>query len=538
MFFSLRVRLLLLAAVAIAPLIAERIYTLEISRQDSIRLAEFRMLDLARQGADAQDDVLTSARAILKTVALSDITRKAGPACNEYAREVVQSAPGLSLFSVASPSGQVICSSQDAGVGLNISDRDYFRDSLRLRTSVVSGYFIGKISGRPHIALASPKLAADGSIEAILIASIDLNWLNRLMESLSLKNQATGFIVDKVGNIVARYPALGNPMGQDYVNLPVVQDIISRDFGATRNRGLNGTPSIFGFVRLHEANAWVALGVGEDELLRGINKQINNLYLALAIVILLILAGVNWGGELFVLKPIRLFVAKALRAGHGKFDGDPVHRNLPTEFVTLDAALDRMARKLDARETELQTANRHLNRLARTAALTGLENRRSFDTKLRECWRDSAQRHLDLAVLMIDVDWFKAYNDRHGHVEGDRCLQIIAAILKDRINLCPGGVAARYGGEEFVLLLPETTQAGADRLAQTIRSSIAAASTADTDGPAGTISVSIGLAHAIPGGKIESQELVERADAALYEAKAAGRDCVRSYVAESIRMAG
>ena len=165
---------------------------------------------------------------------------------------------------------------------------------------------------------------------------------------------------------------------------------------------------------------------------------------------------------------------------------------------------------------------------ALTDGLTGLANRRRFDQDLRvECER-ARRGHEDLALLLVDVDHFKRYNDRYGHVAGDACLRQIGGAIRSAIRR-PADLAARYGGEEFAVLLPQTDGAGAQAMAQRIVDAIAALVLPHAGSPlGGIVTASVGWAAARPdvdAAVVESrgERLVEAADRLLYSAKAAGR---------------
>jgi diguanylate cyclase (GGDEF)-like protein len=128
---------------------------------------------------------------------------------------------------------------------------------------------------------------------------------------------------------------------------------------------------------------------------------------------------------------------------------------------------------------------------------------------------------------MIDVDFFKTFNDSLGHPAGDECLRLIASTLPDYVRRA-GETIARYGGEEFAILLPNTTEKEGVEIAQTICDGIAGLNIEHpASGVADKVTVSIGVCGAAPGQLDDSQELIKRADQALYEAKASGRNCVR-----------
>lgn len=179
-----------------------------------------------------------------------------------------------------------------------------------------------------------------------------------------------------------------------------------------------------------------------------------------------------------------------------------------------------------ALEARLEEANRQLRVLAREDGLTRLANRRRFDEALGAEYRRALRIGSPLAVVMLDVDCFKAFNDTYGHPSGDACLQALAGVLNGRCRR-PADLPARYGGEEFVLLLPNTDAAGALAVAECIRTAVRALAIPHAGLEHGFATVSVGVAALAPGCPQGPAALVEAADAALYEAKRAGRNTVR-----------
>jgi len=179
-----------------------------------------------------------------------------------------------------------------------------------------------------------------------------------------------------------------------------------------------------------------------------------------------------------------------------------------------------LAREIGRRER----AEDRLEELATTDSLTGLKNRRKFDAEIDTEWRRATRQKTPLALLMIDADHFKAYNDSYGHQAGDQVLVGIAICISDTVRRA-GDCAARYGGEEFAVLLPGCTADDALKVAETIRLKVAQWS----DGPT-VNTVSVGIASLTPVPAMEWSLLVEAADKALYAAKAGGRN--RTVLAE------
>ncbi len=173
-----------------------------------------------------------------------------------------------------------------------------------------------------------------------------------------------------------------------------------------------------------------------------------------------------------------------------------------------------LAREIGRRER----AEAKLKELAITDSLTGLRNRRKFDDEIDTEWRRAARQRTPLALLMIDADHFKAFNDTHGHQAGDQVLVGIAICISDSIRRA-GDCAARYGGEEFAVLLPGCDAADAFKIAETIRLKVMRWSEGET-----ASTVSVGVASLTPASNIHWALLLEAADKALYAAKASGRN--------------
>lgn len=175
---------------------------------------------------------------------------------------------------------------------------------------------------------------------------------------------------------------------------------------------------------------------------------------------------------------------------------------------------------------QLQAANEHLQRLSCLDGLTSLANRRHFEEALDTEWRRACRGGTPLSLIMIDTDFFKAFNDAYGHQRGDECLILLASIFRNAVNR-PGDLAARYGGEEFMILLPETSSQGAVALAETIRARVEATQIWHEGSPVEkVVTISLGVVTSYPGRGFSAARLVTAADEALYRAKVEGRNRV------------
>src|SRR5204862_55421 len=186
-------------------------------------------------------------------------------------------------------------------------------------------------------------------------------------------------------------------------------------------------------------------------------------------------------------------VAMAKRFGEGDWSVRAARNRLPAEFVPLARAFNAMAERLIERERELVTTNERLTVIASIDMLSGLANRRGFQSRLDFEWMKAQQYGTELSLLMIDVDHFKLYNDTYGHPEGDACLtrlgETLAGIAADTF-----GFAGRYGGEEFCLLLPNTTAACALEIGETVRAAVQGLAMPHATSSHQTVTVSVGVA--------------------------------------------
>ncbi|MCC8994867.1 MAG: diguanylate cyclase [Candidatus Contendobacter sp.] len=188
---------------------------------------------------------------------------------------------------------------------------------------------------------------------------------------------------------------------------------------------------------------------------------------------------------------------------------------------------ENLERQVAERTQELSEANRQLQQLSECDGLTGIANRRKFDTVWAAEWKRASRQGLSLAVAMLDVDHFKAYNDHYGHQAGDDCLRQVAQALAGVVQRA-GDLVARYGGEEFVVVLPGLTGPEGVEVAEKLRAAVAACRIPHAHNTAASVvTVSIGVAAMPPEPEASLERLLAAADAGLYEAKNAGRNRIR-----------
>lgn len=210
-----------------------------------------------------------------------------------------------------------------------------------------------------------------------------------------------------------------------------------------------------------------------------------------------------------------------------------IYRDISAQKAAERALLDSRREVLEAnaalqqRTRALETANEQLERLSNLDGLTGIPNRRYFEAFYGIEWRRACRAHRWISLIMADVDFFKAYNDTHGHLAGDECLKRIAQALAEEHRA--GDLVARYGGEEFVALLADIPPEGALHAAERMRRRVKELALPHGHSAAApVVTVSLGVASQRAEGTADPMALLRRADEALYRAKSGGRNCVAS----------
>ncbi|WP_232834761.1 diguanylate cyclase [Rhodoferax ferrireducens] len=181
---------------------------------------------------------------------------------------------------------------------------------------------------------------------------------------------------------------------------------------------------------------------------------------------------------------------------------------------------------VEERTRSLEEANSKLEALSNTDGLTGIANRRYFDRMLAQEWHRAQRAGTPLALVMLDVDLFKHYNDHYGHVAGDGCLQALARALVKAARRS-SDLVARYGGEEFVVLLPDMNGHAAVEAARHMQHEVWSLALPHAQTAPGIVTFSLGVASLVPSSQHSPEDLVLQADSALYRAKEAGRNCMQ-----------
>ena len=369
---------------------------------------------------------------------------------------------------------------------LNLSDRDYFRVQ-RERSDVglyVSRPFNSRFPGEnASMAISRRIFGAQGEFEGIVMGTFHLAYFQSLFERLNLGSNGYVTLSRRDGREIIRYP-----FREGGADLDLADSETFRRFTASPTGQFVGKPAIDGVERLFTFRS-----VGLLPLTLAVAVSVDDIYAA-------------WWRKAVTIGSILAVLCGAT--------------------VVLCLLFRReMARRMAAEAALMDTAEK-LSVMAATDELSGLANRRAFEAEFNREWRRAIRAETTLAVLMVDADFFKPYNDRYGHQGGDLVLQTISRCIFQAIRR-PGDVAARYGGEEFVALLPETDIVAALTIAERIRGAVASLDIPHGGSPTGRVTVSIGVAAIQPLPGEAEGVLLRMADTALYDAKDSGRDCVR-----------
>jgi diguanylate cyclase (GGDEF)-like protein len=534
---SIRARLALLAAVVLVPLMLERVRDIETDRGERIKAAHQHTLGLARQGSEGQKEIVISARAFLQVAARAHATVAAtAESCDRFLADIALQVPWMRTFSVAGRDGRVVCSSSAQAVGLDISDRLYFQQVLRTGNYVLSDYTVSRVNNTPMIVAGFPQRGADGTVEAVMIGVLDSVWISRLAGATAERPRAAVLMVDGQGTVLTHHPDPAQWTGRQFKDHPLVRPMLSQSEGVVTAAGLDGVRRVFGFVQLPGTETRLAIGLDETEILQRVNREMRRAYGEVGAIAVIVLMLIWFGGDRLIVRPIRLLALTAERVGRGEYETRVSNRRWAAEFMPLVTALDDMAVRIAARRAEARAMTDRLSELAAKDELSGLANRRAFDRQLGQEWHHAVTRERPLALLMIDTDHFKAFNDHYGHLQGDACLRILGGLLAACVQ-SELDFVARYGGEEFAMLLPGLDVASATEVAEQLRVAVELRHVPHVAAPSGRVTISVGVASLRPAPGEAAGTLIEAADAALYAAKRRGRNTVVAHEAAALPLA-
>ena len=410
----------------------------------------------------------------------------------EYMRVRAQSFPNLHTVFSANSRGIIDIAPRPEALGVDINDRPYYfelkNDAGRKNVPHYS-LLRSKIDNSYRLFIAHALQDPAGEWRGIVGVTIDLKTLHDLLASLAPDGRSSAVnLVNKDGLIVARSQDAEKQIG-------VSVDYEDSHFRSHLNSGERVTFKRLRYITdgMERISCARTLGNGQFVIFvsKSVDEILENWRVKAAYRIIGVLASV------FML----LFLARMVSDRHR---------------AAVEATL------------AVEKANEQLLRLSTTDGLTGLANRRHFDQVLEAEWRRAVRQSQSLALIMVDADYFKKYNDHYGHQNGDDCLRRIASVLLIHTQRA-GELAARYGGEEFAVILPDTSLAQALAWAEDMRQAVVKLALPHAATDLGIVSLSLGVAGAIPGdfdGDVSS--LIAAADRALYRAKEKGRNRVES----------
>ncbi|THD71017.1 MAG: diguanylate cyclase [Bradyrhizobium sp.] len=529
---GIRARLALLALILVTPLMLERARSLEDTRAKQIAQATQEFSTIARQSVQAQREIVSSVETMMKSAAY--IRASAGGvsrSCDILRASMQVELPWIRSMSIVAGNGRVQCSTLPSLVGVDLSDRSYLKKAVETRGFVFSDYLLARAAKLPIMTAAYPVAAIAAGEDAVIVAGINLDWMSKVMADLGGRSGVSAVLIDSEGTVVAAPFDQASMVGRALDNVPLLAAIADKAIGsdqATQSISFiaaDGSKRVVHSARIPGTGSRLIVSLDEAKIAASINREIRTVYLQLAFVCLFVLLGALIAAERLIIQPIEMMAAIAKRFGQGDWSVRAAKSRLPAEFFPLARAFNTMAAELGQRERELVATNDRLTVMASIDMLSGLANRRGFQSRLDFEWMKAQQYSSELSLLMIDVDHFKLFNDTYGHPEGDVCLSRLGETLAG-VAAETKGFAGRYGGEEFCLLLPDTDTNRALQIGEMVRSAVQNLAMPHATSSHKTVTVSIGVAGATPSDMQRPGDLIEAADAALYAAKHRGRNAV------------
>lgn len=383
----------------------------------------------------------------------------------------------------------------------NSADRAFF---IHHRDNPSRAIFIGppirsRSNGQWVITVSRRINDDNGNFAGVAVVTLDIDNFLSLFGRLDVGRFGAMSLTNTNGQMLVRYPLREQDIGRDLSDSPIFTQYLKQanEGSASMVSRLDGVERLYAFRRNDQFPLVITVALGLDEALSTWRR----------------------GAELFAGVVLALLVTIGV-----------IGQRL---ILDIQGRIRTKQQLLAARE-DLLKANERLEVLASQDPLTGLANRRCFDERLSSEFRRASREGTPLSLLLIDIDYFKRYNDTYGHVAGDECLKAVSRLLRDCAKR-PGDLAVRYGGEELALILPNTDASGARAVAGLFLESLNQCGLAHNASPFGIVTASLGSAsvsgYGAPGGELA---LIDAADRALYQAKEAGRNQLRSAAPEDV----
>jgi len=474
-----------------------------------------------------QHKVITrSTQQILSTLSrLPEIRELNISETNRILSDLISRNPQYFNLALVDLDGNVLTSGMGSS-SANLADRKHFQEALRRKEFVVGEFIMSRVGLKiPVFPAAIPVMDAQHRPIAVLTIVLKLNSFSSYLHAADVPSGSFVAVTDHQGIRMYYYPEKKdtNPVGQPIKgkNWEIARK--AGGPGIFTSEGSDGMKKIFAFepVSLNPGDPpyiYFWSGIPEKLILAPANDALQKslLFLLLALAVAILLARVI--GKKVIVDPLTNLVEIAGQLSKGNLQARSDTRSMVSEFNVLADEFNQMAENL-------QRTNQKLSNLSLIDGLTNIANRRMFDQKLEEEWKRLARTKRPLTLLLIDIDFFKNFNDTYGHLAGDDCLRTIGLILKNIANRSTD-LAARYGGEEFAMILPETDLQGAYAIADLIHAQVEQRQIPhESSDVSRYLTVSIGLAVLHETSSIHSAiGLIKVADDQLYKAKHEGRN--------------
>jgi signal transduction histidine kinase len=383
----LRTRLLLLIGLVVIPILGLTLRTnLELRRVASARARE-DALRLVRIAAGDQRDMIKDTRQLLFALAQLPEVHGADPIlCSTFLVKLLGQYPQYALLGVVEPDGNLVCSAPPARSPVNLADRVVFQQAMDRSDLAIGDYQVDRVTGKATLDLGRPILDDAGSVEAVLLASLDLTWLNELATAADLPGGSTLTMFDRNGTVLVRYPDAASWLGRAVPEAPIVGTILAEQGeGTVESRGIDGISRLFAYLPLYGTPAgqsvYISIGIPTSVAYREMDQLLIRNLIGLGAATALALAVAWFGGDLLVVRRLGRLVGAARRLGEGDLN---VRTGLPYndgELGQLAHAFDEMAGSLarsiadrDRAREALQAAYRTLEQQVaqRTRQLSAL----------------------------------------------------------------------------------------------------------------------------------------------------------------------
>lgn len=495
------------------------------SRQAALEQARLRIDELTRRAESEQSDGLQDAANFLRVLKYVPVIESATPgACFRFLHDIANEHLRLDMMAVMRPDGSISCTStQLVPPTFKVADRRWFQEASAPNApeTIISELLISRIKGLPAVIVATPCPPNQDGVHGVISALLSLPWFEDIAASLSGSAGASiQIVIGRDGTVIAQLPKLANPVEHQVLPPKLAGLIKTSSHGITEIATPDGKTRLVGYRWLPgDSGAHSAVVVSLDKAVVA-NEADRNLVLGLLTDAAALTCGVliAWAvAEISIVRPLSSLARMAVSFGSGNLDA-----RVRVEDFTV-AELKILGRTLNRAVEQVQVRDHELEKLTLRDPLTGLANRRCFDSALDLAWKGAKRRGSSIALIMVDVDYFKLYNDTYGHLAGDECLRSIATAIALRAR-STDDVVSRYGGEEIAILIPNIDLHDAASMAERVVSEVRNLELPHRASPTQWISVSAGLALMVPGNvDTGPHALIEAADRALYDAKRSGR---------------